>query len=100
MKYLFTILMLWAASLKANDSTAAIHLTKAKNNALGSTALTTLGVVTTYYGITQQDKQSTALGYGMIIGGSILGTLAVYHYTVSNIMYTVSASEFKVSIRF
>lgn len=99
MKYLLIISILFASKLNANDSLALVQLNKAKNYAICGAMLGTMGIMSTHYGVTNNDKQMSSIGYTMIIGASILGTISIYHYSLGNMMLSMSASELKVSIQ-
>ena len=101
MKYILTILLMIAASqAQANDSTARVHLTKAKNNLLYSGLSTIVGSTMIYGGIINEDPTLTSMGYLASAIGVGFALSSAHHYNVANIEARIGYKNVGIRIRF
>ena len=95
MKTILTILLLSCSQLYANDSTARVHLTKAKTNAIASLTFAALGGITGY--TAQGDKNQLFMCYTLLAASSVCGIAATYHYNAA--IVSVIASPAHIGVR-
>jgi hypothetical protein len=96
MKYLITILLLSCSQLYANDSTAHVHLTKAKTNAIASLALATIGGITGY--TAQGERNQLLMSYTFLAASSVCAIAATYHYNAAIVSVIASPTQLGIKI--
>lgn len=105
MKHLLLISLLSLSyTLKAQDSATrekiTYHLERAKENAITSVILTSLGSAATYYGIAYSDKSTTVVGVGLAFAGAVTGVIAYNHYITATTTAYITPRSVGIKIRF
>lgn len=101
MKTILTIIaLLLASKTMANDSTARLQMTKAKNNAILSLTSTFIGSVMVYKGIVDLNPSTTNAGVALCGVGAILGTVATYHYYNAQVEARLGYKSVGIRIKF